>query len=205
LGVGPAMMESMEPAPQYETVVPADVRPVDESATGNLRLRTIVTQHVDFVWRSLRRLGVCEADLPDAAQQVYLVVARKLSEVRCGSERGFLFQTALRVAADMRRSRRRRRECEDAPLAEIEDSAPRPDHYAEERRRRAQLDRVLDAMPLELRAVFVLSEIEELPMVEIALLLDIPAGTVASRLRRARLRFREQVALLHETERQRSP
>jgi RNA polymerase sigma-70 factor, ECF subfamily len=165
------------------------------------RLRALITEHVDFIWRSLRRLGVSEADLGDAAQQVFLVSARKVGQIRVGSERGFLFQTALRVAADVRRTRRRRREVSEDLLADQEDIAPGPDDHAEARRRRAQLDRVLDTMPLELRAVFVLSEIEELTMAEIAVLTGTPPGTVASRLRRARIQFSEQVALLHERER----
>jgi len=55
-------------------------------------------------------------------------------------------------------------------------------------------------MPIELRAVFVLSEIEELTMAEIAVLMAIPPGTVASRLRRARVQFSEHVARLHKEE-----
>ncbi len=194
----------MELAPQFVAAAGADAHPeADDCGPTQVELRALVTEHVGFVWRSLRRMGVCDADLADAAQQVYLVAARKLSHIRSGRERGFLFQTVLRVAADFRRSRRRQRECGDALLADMEDDGPGPDQVADERRRRAQLDRVLDSMPLELRAVFVLSEIEELAMAEIALLLDIPAGTVASRLRRARARFRQQVAFVHASERNR--
>ena len=72
----------------------------------------------------------------------------------------------------------------------------------EERLRRAQLQRILDLMPIELRAVFVLSEIEELTMAQIATMVGTPPGTVASRLRRARALFSEYVAGLHEKERQ---
>jgi len=176
---------------------PSD-RPARAAAGDGARLRALVTEHVDFIWRSLQRLGVVDADVADAAQQVFLVTARKLDQVREGSERAFLFQTALRVAADARRTRRRRREVPDEHLEAQPDDRPGPDEYAEARSRRAQLDHILDALPLELRAVFVLSEIEELTMAEIAVLTNTAPGTVASRLRRARVRFREQVERLHE-------
>lgn len=169
------------------------------------RLRAIIDEHADFLWRSLRRLGICEADLADAAQQVFLVVARKIADIRPGSERSFAFQAALRVAANVRRARRRRREIPDDVLLEHNDSAPGPEMHAEQRRRRAQLDAILECLALEVRAVFILSEIEGISMAEIALLLDIPAGTVASRLRRARGQFDAQVKLLHQRERNHQP
>ena len=73
--------------------------PTEARATYEKRWRELVNDHVDFTWRLLRRLGVLEADLADAVQQVFLVLARKLDLVREGCERGFLFQTALRVAS----------------------------------------------------------------------------------------------------------
>jgi RNA polymerase sigma-70 factor (ECF subfamily) len=166
------------------------------------RWRSIVHEHADFVWRALRRLGVLEADLADGAQQVFLVLARKLSHVAPGAERGFLFQTAFRVASDSRRTRRRQREVPDELLALHTDERPGPDEDLEVRLRRAELDRILDLLPMDLRAVFVLSELEELTMAEIASMTGTRPGTVASRLRRARAAFIGQVARLHEQERQ---
>ncbi len=176
--------------------------PAEKRASYEKRWRTIVHDHVDFIWRALRRLGVPDADLADAAQQVFLVMARKLDLVHEGSERAFLFQTAVRVASDNRRSRTRRREVPDELLAARADERPGPDENLEARFRRAQLDRILDMMPMELRAVFVLSEIEELTMAQIAAMMGIPPGTVASRLRRARVAFGEHVARLRDQERQ---
>lgn len=176
--------------------------PIETRASYEKRWRELVTHHVDFIWRSLRRLGVLEADLADAAQQVFLVTARKLDLVRRGSERAFLFQTAIRIASDSRRSRQRKREVPDDRLATYTDERPGPDEDLEARLRRAQLERILDMMPIELRAVFVLSEIEELTMAQIATMMGTPPGTVASRLRRARASFSQHVARLHEKERQ---
>ena len=176
--------------------------PAEGRAAYEKRWRSIVDQHADFVWRALRRLGVLEADLADAAQQVFLVMARKLNHVKPGAERSFLFQTAFRVASDSRRTRRRQREVPDDLLVLHTDERPGPDQDLEARLRRAQLDRILDLMPMELRAVFVLSELEEMTMAEIAVMTGTRPGTVASRLRRARAAFGEQVARLHEKERQ---
>src|SRR5512138_3462850 len=157
------------------------------------RLRELLTEHHAFVWRSLRRLGVPEGDVEDASQQVFLVAHRRLGDIMPDRERSFLFQTALRVAADWRRAHKRRCEDAGAELPEVPDASANPEEQIDQRRQRALLDRVLAAMPMELRAVFVLFELEEMTMLEIATMSDLPPGTVASRLRRARQAFREAV------------
>ena len=166
------------------------------SAAADARLRGMVSAYFDFVWRSLRRLGVPETDVDDCAQQVFWVAARKLDDIQAASERAFLFSTAMRVASDARRSRSRRREVHEDDAAEAFDPGPDPEQIADRQEARAVLDQVLDAMPMDLRAPFVLFELEELPTAEIATMLDLPAGTVASRLRRAREEFQSIVARL---------
>ncbi|HKQ71684.1 MAG TPA: sigma-70 family RNA polymerase sigma factor [Polyangiaceae bacterium] len=160
------------------------------------RLRALVAEHFDFIWRSLRRLGVPPADLDDAAQQVLMVVSRKLSSIDPEREKSFVFQTAFRVASDVRRAHRRRREVVDPSMLERVDTAPGPEAMAEHKRARELLDALLEEMDLDLRAVFVLFEIEELSSIEIARLLEVPVGTVASRLRRARADFQARVSLI---------
>ena len=158
---------------------------------ANARVSELVELHVDQVWRTLRRLGMPPADLDDGVQQVFTVLARRIEGVEVGRERSFLLGVALRVVADHRRLRRRRPE--DATEAgELERSAPQscsPERLLDERRRLELLDRLIAGLPEELAEVFVLCELEELTMAEIARLLGVPAGTVASRLRRARERF----------------
>src|SRR5258706_4805917 len=107
--------------------------PAEGRAAYEKRWRSIVQEHADFVWRALRRLGVLDADLADAAQQVFLVMARKLALVREGSERAFLFQTACRVASDSRRSRSRRREVPDNLLVVQPYERPGPDENLQAR------------------------------------------------------------------------
>jgi RNA polymerase sigma-70 factor (ECF subfamily) len=154
------------------------------------RLRAIVRDNYAFLWRSLRRLGVAQADLDDAAQRVLGVLARRVTDVADGSERAFLFQTALRVAREVRRAHRRDRVALDPERVNAAaDPAPLADEALAKAEARALLDEVLDAMPLDVRAVFVLFELEQLTTGEIAALLGLPAGTVSSRLRRGREEF----------------
>jgi RNA polymerase sigma-70 factor (ECF subfamily) len=171
--------------------------PASEGTPTHARVSLLFERHYDFVWRSVRRLGVLPGDVDDAAQRVFLVLVAKLAEVRAGAERAFLFQTAVRVAADDRRARRRRREHDDGldgaegqALAEAPDD---PFDRLARRETREHLDRVLDAMPLDLRAVLVLFELEELTREEIAATMGLPPGTVASRLRRAKELFSKLV------------
>ena len=160
------------------------------------RLQVLLADHHAFVWRSLRRLGVPDGDVDDASQQVFLVANRRLAEISPESERSFLFQTALRVAADWRRAHKRRCEQTGMDLGDVPDTAAGPEELMDQRRARALLDQVLAVMPIDLRAVFVLFELEEMTMMEIATLSDIPPGTVASRLRRARQEFQAAVKQL---------
>ena len=153
------------------------------------RLRQVVSDHFDVLWRFLRRLGIADGDTDDAAQEVVLVLARKLDHVEVGAERSFVLSTAFRVASGFRRAARRRREVDDGELVGFESPELNPETLAEKKRLRAILQRVLNELPLELRVVFVLYELEELTMAEIAGTLELPPGTVASRLRRAREQF----------------
>ena len=164
-------------------------------ASGNAshrRLRAAFDEHFDYVWRLLRRLGVREASVDDTAQQVFLTFSAKLAQVTPGKERAFLTGTAFRVASNQRRGERRSHERADAePIAQAVDPAPSPEELLDASRQRVWLDRTLDQLPLDLRAVLVLFELEDLTAPEIAKLLDLPVGTVASRLRRARQLFLE--------------
>jgi RNA polymerase sigma-70 factor (ECF subfamily) len=164
----------------------------EESADS--RMRALVDAHYEFVWRSLRRFGIRDGEVDDAVQKVFWVACRKLPSIKDGSERAFLFQTALRVAADVRRAERRNREVVGAEADDVLDPRPGPEDLIDRHRARLLLDRVLDDMALEQRAVFVLFEVEQMTLVEIAALLGIPRGTVASRLRKARSEFYERVS-----------
>lgn len=160
-------------------------------------MRDAVDAHYDVLWRFLRRLGVAEPDVEDAAQQVLLVFAQRVSSVAPGAERSFLLGCALRVASDVRKRVARSREVSaEAPLDDRVDPTPSQEDQLAARQRRRWLDEVLDALPEEQRAAFVLVELEEQTMAEAAAVLGIPSGTVASRLRRARELFERHAAEL---------
>jgi RNA polymerase sigma-70 factor (ECF subfamily) len=160
------------------------------------RLNRLFEQNLDFVWRSLRRLGVPLSSVDDATQQVWLIVARRLPEIAVDSERSFLFGTALRIASDMRRSLARLREVSGDTSPDFADPAPHAEELLERQRARSVLDQLLEDLPEELRVVFVLYELEEQTAGQIAELLGIPVGTASSRLRRARAEF-EQIVKRH--------
>jgi RNA polymerase sigma-70 factor (ECF subfamily) len=160
------------------------------------RLGRLVEVHLDFVWRSLRRLGVPEAQVDDATQQVWLVTARKLREIPPENERAFLFGTAIRIASDVRRAAARRREVPGVEDGDAVDPRPHAEELVDQKKARALLDEILEALPMNLRAAFVLYELEELTVNEISNLLSVPRGTVASRLRLARENFEKVVKRL---------
>ena len=160
------------------------------------RLRQIVDDHATFVARVLRNAGIPHADVDDEVQRAFIIVAKRLDDIRPCAEKSFLVQTALNLAAHARRTAARRREVRADEAPELIDMLATPEQLADQRHARRLLDVVLDQMDTRLRTVFVLYEFEELNMAEIAVALGIPAGTVASRLRRARIDFRERAGAL---------
>jgi RNA polymerase sigma-70 factor (ECF subfamily) len=156
--------------------------------------RRLVAENIDFLWRCLRRFGVPTPHVDDAVQAVFLTASEKRASIEPGRERAFLVGVAMNVAAHARRSAARRGKNEI--LANGEDGSPEaldPQPSAEEsvgsQQARQLLDQVLDTLDPDVRSVFVLFELEELTMTEIASLMGLPQGTVASRLRRGREAF----------------
>jgi RNA polymerase sigma-70 factor (ECF subfamily) len=178
--------------PAGRSLAPLHRRWAGLSGHAATRFRAMVDEHFAFVWRSLRGLGVPASSADDGAQHVFWIAAQKLHTIALGSERSFLFGTALGVAANARAARARNLEVldENALNAGV-DGAPDADQLVDMRRQRATLDRVLEGMPQDLRSVFVLFVLEGSTTGEIATLLGLPSGTVASRLRRAREAFHE--------------
>jgi RNA polymerase sigma-70 factor (ECF subfamily) len=176
----------VEASPRFSPAASSEVlaHPAAES------LRALVTAHHSFIWRSLRRRGVPAAQVDDAAQEVFFVAHRRHADIQPGRERAFLFGVALRIASSARRELARSPETADeVAISQAIEPAPQPDEALEAKRARAQLDKALDAMGDEQRVVFVLFEIEQLTAPEVASLLEIPLGTVSSRLQRARKQF----------------
>ncbi|HEY8087297.1 MAG TPA: sigma-70 family RNA polymerase sigma factor [Polyangiaceae bacterium] len=144
----------------------------------------VVREHAPYVWRALRRLGVSESDVPDVAQEVFVVVFRRLADFEGRSTvRTWIYGICVRTASDYRKRAHRRYELPTDSLAErvaVEDRA------LAAREARAELDSILSVLDEDKRAVFVLYELEELGMNEVAAALGCPLQTAYSRLHAAR-------------------
>lgn len=154
-----------------------------------------------LVFRALRRL-VPESCIDDAVQDVFLVVARRLDDFEGRSKTStWVYGIVLRVAADHRRAHKRRKRREQALAQEPEPepvASPEAAHRSAEARR--ILHGILESMDDDLREVFVLAEIEQLPGPEIATLLGLNPNTMYSRLRTARAEFEGIMKRMRATE-----
>ncbi len=155
--------------------------------TGDLR--ALFQQHYAGIWRLLRRLGVPNAQIDDATQEVFWIAARRLTDIEPGREHSFLYGVALRVASNQIRRQPALRNVPLDDLPHLADSQPSPEENCEQRQLRQLLDLVLLRMSEELRFIFVLCELEGLEVKQVADLVEIPVGTASSRLRRAREEF----------------
>jgi RNA polymerase sigma-70 factor (ECF subfamily) len=150
----------------------------------------VYEQHFDFVWRSLRRLGVGPSALDDAVQEVFLVVHRRLAEFEGRSSlKTWLFGISLKVAQRVARNQARHPATELPEPATLGSTEPTPQDEVARREAIALLYAILDELDDEKRAVFVMVELEQLSAPEIAEELGIPLNTVYSRLRAARREF----------------
>jgi len=180
-----------EPTATSEPGEPAGARSADTA------LSALVTREYPAVWRFLRRLGVPSSEVDDAAQRVFARVLGQGERIQAGSERAYLMRAAFRAALEQQRAKRRwLSRAAAVDVDETSSTLPRPDQSLAQREDLRLLDRALDQLAPDLRAVFTLSELEELTFTEIALALELPRGTVASRVRRAKERFTQAVRRL---------
>ena len=149
-------------------------------------MRSIFDEHARYVIRTLRHLGISEADVDDVAQEVFVTVHRKLPEFEGRSKlRTWLYAICLRVASDHRRRAYivRERATENPPVDTGERRGDEPDTSLESR---AFVQQLLSELDDDKRAVLVLYEIEGLTMREIADVIGCPLQTAYSRLHAAR-------------------
>lgn len=162
----------------------------------------VYEQCLDFVWRSLRSLGVRDPQLDDAVQDVFVVVHRRLGEFEARSTiKTWVFGIAVRVARDYRRREQRKGGLSSMSTGgvldfDVLDDRPGPEAQVETAQSLRRLAKLLDALDDDKREVFVLAELEQLSSPEIAELLGIKLNTVYSRLRAARREF--EIALAAE-------
>jgi RNA polymerase sigma-70 factor, ECF subfamily len=146
----------------------------------------IFVDHAPFAWRALRRLGVHAADVEDVCQEVFMIVHRRLGTFEGRSSiQTWIYGICVRVAADYRKRAHRRHESPSEDLPEL--SAGANQHAElEDHQARALLDATVRTLDDDKRAVFVLFELEELPMAEVAVAVGCPLQTAYARLYAAR-------------------
>jgi RNA polymerase sigma-70 factor (ECF subfamily) len=178
---------------RWSLALPASELSPDAERTQ--RVVGIVRQHLDLVYRLARRLGVTSRDLEDVAQEVMLVVVRRLETIEPSKERAFVAASTVRVTANWRRQRRRRPEepsdqlelLHSLHVAELPGTARPQGEQGVERARKLQLlQAALESMTEQQRETFILFELEQLTAREIAEQLQLPEAAVVSRVRRAR-------------------
>lgn len=148
-----------------------------------------------FVWRSARRLGVPEASLDDVVQEVFVIVHRRLGDFEGRSSLStWVFGITLRVARDHRRSAARRATGGSVDPDSLRGPDPGPGELAEREQAVRLLHTILDELPDDRRAIFVLAELENVPMAEVAMTLGINVNTGYARLRAARQAFEAALA-----------
>lgn len=160
-----------------------------------LDIGVLYAEHAPFVARVLTRLTGSGAHVDDLLQETFVVAFRKRASFAGRSTpRTWIYGIAVRLG--LRHGRglgrfarlRARLYREPAPPPH-----PAPDQDCDRERKRAALYGALQKLPFKQREVFVLYELEELECPEIASLLEIPVGTVWTRLHHARRKFRKLI------------
>jgi RNA polymerase sigma-70 factor (ECF subfamily) len=164
--------------------------------SGKSSVAELFKELAPFVWRALRRLGVADRDVDDMVQEVFVVIHRKLPEFEGRSSiRTWVYGICVRTASDYRNRARVKREM--LPDEMPEQLSVNDAHEAlAKHQARALLDRVLDDLDEDKRAVFVLYEIEELSMNDVAEAVSCPVQTAYSRLHAARKQVQDGIATL---------
>lgn len=169
-------------------------------ALASLDFRAVFDAHVSYVAATLSRLGADDRDRDDLVSEVFVRVHRSLASYDPARPmKPWLFAFAARVASEHRRLARHRREV----FAEVDVASPdlAPDQALEQRQSRALLDRALAELDDDKREVFVLHDLDDTPIPEVARALGIPEGTAYTRLRAARAELTATVRRLQQTTR----
>lgn len=168
------------------------------AASSSLTFRTVYEQYLDFVWSSVRHLGVGPESVEDVVQDVFIVIHAKLPTLRQPEAlRSWIYGIARRVVSDHRKSTRSRKAANTRLGAEIDLRCPvqlSPHEIAERNGELDLLQRVLARLDEPKREIFVMVEFLEMTVPEVAQALDIPLSSAYSRLRVARELFEQTLA-----------
>jgi len=175
-------------SPQVYVVALSSMPAIRPAEQVEAHFRAIFEHEFDYVWNTLRRLGVPPRDLEDLTHEVFVAVHRQLPHYDSSRPlRPWLFAFGFRIASDYRRRAHNRLEILEEN--DVADAAPAADAQLAAREDRALVAAALDTLDLDRRAVFVLHQLDECPVPEIAASLGIPLNTAYSRLRLAREQF----------------
>jgi RNA polymerase sigma-70 factor, ECF subfamily len=170
------------------------LRPPPPPLTADEACLDAFQRELDYLYRSLRRLGTAPSEVDDLAQEVFLALRSSWPEYdQTRPLRPYLFGIAFRIAAAHHRKWRREVAFE---VVEMPDTAPAPDDVLLAKQSRAVLLSALERIPLPRRAVLVMHDIDGTPVEEVAAALGIPRFTVYSRLRKARRELESAVRKL---------
>jgi len=160
--------------------------------------RQLYEEYFSYTWRTVRRLGVAERFVDDAVQDVFVVVHRRLADFEGRSTiKSWIFGIARRVAKDHRRRASRKDRAESLPESISDPQAASPRENAAKAQALVVLNEILDGLDDDKREVFILAELEQMSIPQIAAAISINVNTVYSRLRAARRAF-EQGVIRHQ-------
>jgi RNA polymerase sigma-70 factor, ECF subfamily len=146
------------------------------------------------IYNTCRRIVGSDADAEDATQEVFLRVLTQAAKFDGRSRFStWLFRLAVNHTINLSRKNRRRAGCDLDQVELPTDTQPTPLESVLQREERRHLDEALQSLPADQRAILILREIEGLTYAEIGDILDLPPGTVTSRLVRGRERLAEML------------
>jgi RNA polymerase sigma-70 factor (ECF subfamily) len=190
----PAHLKQLSASLLLETAVSGSGRAAAHPASSE-QLERWFCDHFDTLWRLAVRLGVPRGNVDDVVQEAFITAGQRAPDISPGSERRFLISTTIKLSANFRRRQHSQRE-HLKQFAAVAEHAPDAEQLLARKQLRQWLDVALEELPIEQRAVLILYETEDFSVPEIAELLEIPEGTVASRLGRARAKFSRAAARL---------
>lgn len=173
---------------------------IDVSASSP-SFTAIYRDQLRYVWRLVRQLGVAERELEDVVHDVFVTVHRQLPQYDATRPiRPWLAGITFRVASTHRRRASTQREIAAQPMVdELAQNLQGAEDELQQREARRIMLELLERLEPDRRAVFVLHELGELSMPEVAEAIDAPLNTLYSRLRLARRQFAAEVRRLQQS------
>ena len=171
----------------------------DEVAVRDDEFAGLVERQARFMFRVAYSLLRNVQDAEDAVQEAFLKLYRGVAWRRMEDERAFLARTVWRVALD--RAPRALERMDDVTAVEIADGGESPEDLAAGGDERALLRQMIARLPEELRQALLLSSVEEMTSGEVAAVMEIPEGTVRTRVMRAKVELRKRFEAMREVRR----